>query len=48
MSQNINMKSNKCYHQNENETFHYPSQVEPSSRTLIFDTKNCFRPELKH
>ena len=25
------------YHQNENEIFHYPSQVEPSSRTFIFD-----------
>ena len=23
------------YHQNEDETFHYPSQVEPSSRTII-------------
>ena len=28
------------YHLNENETFHYPSQVEPSSRTLVFDTKD--------
>jgi hypothetical protein len=25
------------YHQNENETFHYPSRVEPSAKTLIFD-----------
>ena len=24
----------------KNETLHYPSQVEPSSRTLIFDTKD--------
>jgi transposase-like protein len=30
------------YHQNEDETPHYPSQVEPSSRTLIFDTKDLF------
>jgi hypothetical protein len=30
------------YNQNENETCHYPSQVEPSSRTLIFDTKDLF------
>ena len=28
------------YQQNENETLHNPSQVELSSRTLIFDTKN--------
>ena len=28
------------YHQNEN--FHSPPQVEPSSRTLIFDTKDLF------
>jgi chromosome segregation ATPase len=28
------------YNQNENETSHYPSQVEPSSRTVIFDTKD--------
>ena len=30
------------YHSNENEILHYPSQVEPSSRTLIFDTKDLF------
>jgi hypothetical protein len=27
---------------NENETLYYPSQVEPSSRTFIFDTKDLF------
>ncbi|HYZ58757.1 MAG TPA: hypothetical protein VE544_03790, partial [Nitrososphaeraceae archaeon] len=30
------------YRQNENETLYYPSQVEPSSRTLVFDTKDLF------
>jgi chromosome segregation ATPase len=30
------------YHQNENKTFHYPPHVEPSSRTLILDTKDLF------
>jgi chromosome segregation ATPase len=30
------------YHQNENETFHYPSLVEPSAKTLIFDSKDLF------
>jgi hypothetical protein len=30
------------YHSNENEILHYPSQTEPSSRTLIFDTKDLF------
>jgi hypothetical protein len=30
------------YNQNENETCHYPSQVEPSSRTVIFDTRDLF------
>ena len=30
------------YHLNENETPYYPPQVEPSSRTLIFDTKDLF------
>ena len=30
------------YQQNENETLHYPSQVEPSFRTLIFDTTDLF------
>ena len=30
------------YNQNEIETCHYPSQVEPSSRTVIFDTKDLF------
>jgi len=30
------------YNQNENETCNYPPQVEPSSRTLIFDTKDLF------
>ena len=28
------------HHPNEYETLHYPPQVEPSSRTLIFDTKD--------
>jgi hypothetical protein len=28
------------YNQNENETCHYHYQIEPSSRTLIFDTKD--------
>ena len=30
------------YHPNENETLLYPTQVEPSSRKLIFDTKDLF------
>ncbi len=30
------------YQQYENETCHYPSQVEPSSGTEIFDTKDLF------
>jgi hypothetical protein len=30
------------YNQNENETCHYPFKVEPSSRTVIFDTKDLF------
>jgi hypothetical protein len=30
------------YHQNQNEMLHYHPQVEPSSRTLIFDTKDLF------
>jgi hypothetical protein len=30
------------YHQNENETPHYPTQMGPSSRTLIFDTGDLF------
>src|ERR671918_572585 len=29
-------------HPNENKILHYPFQVEPSSRTLIFDTKDLF------
>ena len=29
-------------HKNENEILHYSSLVEPSSRTLIFDTKDLF------
>ena len=32
------------HHPNEYETLRYPSQVEPSSRTLIFDTKDLFDP----
>ena len=28
------------HHPNEYETLHYPPQVEPSSRALIFDTKD--------
>ena len=35
-----NMEIN--YHQNENEMPHYPIQIGPSSRTLIFDTRNLF------
>ena len=30
------------YHQNENEIPSYPTKAEPSSRTLIFDTKDLF------
>ena len=30
------------YHPNENETLHYPPQVDSSSRTIIFDTKDLF------
>ena len=30
------------HHPNEYETLHYPPQVEPSFRTLIFDTKDLF------
>ena len=30
------------YHQNEDETPHYPSQIESTSRTLICDTKDLF------
>ena len=30
------------YHQNNNKALHYPSQVETSPRTLIFDTKDLF------
>jgi predicted transcriptional regulator len=30
------------YYRSENKTLHYPPQVEPSSRTLIFDTKDLF------
>lgn len=30
------------YHHNENEKHHYPIQIGPSSRTLIFDTTNLF------
>ena len=30
------------YDPNENETLHYPPQVDSSSRTLIFDTKDLF------
>jgi len=37
-----NVSINYNQNQNENETCHYPSQVEPSSRTLIFDTKDLF------
>jgi hypothetical protein len=35
-----NMSINYNQNENENETCHYPSQVEPSSRTVIFDTKD--------
>ncbi|MGA7369610.1 MAG: helix-turn-helix domain-containing protein [Nitrososphaeraceae archaeon] len=31
------------YHQNEDEMHHYHSQVEPSSRKLILDTRDLFR-----
>jgi hypothetical protein len=34
-----NMSINYNQNENENETCHYPFKVEPSSRTLIFDTK---------
>jgi len=37
-----NMSVNYNQNQNENETCHYPPQVEPSSRTVIFDTKDLF------
>ena len=30
------------YHLNENETLHNPSHAKPSSRTIIFDTKDLF------
>ena len=30
------------YHKNEDETPHYPSQIESTSRTLICDTKDLF------
>jgi hypothetical protein len=30
------------YNKNENEKHHYPSQVEPTYRTLILDTKDLF------
>ena len=35
-----NVSVNYNQNENENETCHYTSQVEPSSRTLIFDTKD--------
>jgi hypothetical protein len=35
-----NMSINYNQNENENETCHYASQVEPSSRTVIFDTKD--------
>jgi predicted transcriptional regulator len=35
-----NVSINYNQNQKENETSHYPSQVEPPSRTLIFDTKD--------
>lgn len=34
------MSINYNQNENENETCHYASQVEPSSRTVIFDTKD--------
>ena len=37
-----NMSINYNQNENENETCHYPSQVESSSRTLIFDTKDLY------
>jgi hypothetical protein len=36
------MSINYNQNENENETSHYHSQIEPSSRTLIFDTKDLF------
>jgi hypothetical protein len=30
------------YHSNENETLHHPPQVESSSRTIIFDTRDLY------
>ena len=37
-----NVSINYNQNLNENETSHYPSQVEPLSRTVIFDTKDLF------
>jgi hypothetical protein len=37
-----NVSINYNQNENENETCHYPSQVEPSSKTVIFDTKDLF------
>jgi hypothetical protein len=34
--------TNDVFIPNENETLHYPPQVESSSRTIIFDTKDLF------
>jgi hypothetical protein len=37
------------YHPNENETLHYPPQVDSSSsRTIIFDTKDLFPTKAQH
>ena len=37
------------YHPNENETLHYPPQVDSSSsRTIIFDTKDLFPKKAQH
>jgi chromosome segregation ATPase len=37
-----NVSTNYNQNENENETSHYPYQVEPSSRTVIFDTRDLF------
>ena len=37
-----NVSINYHQNQNENKPFHFPPQVESSSRALIFDTKDLF------
>ena len=38
--QRSNISTN--FHQNESELHHYPPQVKPSSRKIIFNTKDLF------